>query len=1482
MNGARGLEIVEIGARSFLYVAGVYSDTISIFEVFSDGTADPVGTFANDSLSSLNGVSGFASVEILGTHFLYAVSEVDDSISVFEVQPDGTLVLAQTIIDDATLELDLPFAEVTVALAGGNPFLLVHGQNDDGISVFRIGTDGQLTNTANVDDALQVDFGMNGAAGTAVVTRGADTFVYVTGVNEDAITVFQLSPAGQLTYVSTVRDDATLLLNGAQAIESVEIGGTAFLYVGGANDDGISVFSVATDGTLTNLFNYPDSVALALNGVNDIEIFQADGKTYLLASGLSDEGVSLFEVEPTGELTLIDSVFDADDTGFAMNGIRTARIFEVDGVGLVVASGVDDDGFSIFRLGQDARPINGTDNRDILLGTQDADVISGFGGDDLIVAEEGDDTVDAGEGSDIVSGGGGNDLILGDNDLSQTESNVVTITETGQDLALTVTLPDSSDSTTIEITGLINRQPLESNTFNIVYIIDVSGSMDDPFLGSETVADLNGDGFANRLIDGTISAFQSLTDSIVGSGFTDAEAYVITFESSAFTVYDGSIIGGVFPILQSLRAGGGTNFETALQQAITVLSDAGPGKNQIYFISDGGNNEGGSILDEVATLIDPAGLNATISAIGLGTGAVLGDLDLVDDGVANNSAVRVLEPSTLTANLTGSPVANSEVSRLEIYVNGELRRVLDDTEFTVTPLGLRYDVTVDGLSTSAGDVIEVILVASDSASSEVAVTLTVPNEAQFPGDDTLIGGNGDDVLQGNGGNDHLFGDDGQDALSGGSGNDLLEGGLNHDRLIGGFGNDTLIGGPGLDTLQGGAGSDDYYIDRFDIVDELGGSAGDFDRILTRQNIDLGSSRILGTIEAVLLQGGKDVDATGTDLDDMLYGNRGDNVLYGLGRRDFLSGRQGDDSLYGGGDNDTLVGGPGADLLSGGTGTDTASYVTAAAGVIADFANPGVNRGDALGDMYFGIEVLQGSRFNDSLRGDQRGNLLEGLQGNDTLVGQDGNDTLIGGAGADRHSGGTGIDVASYATSTQGLIADLGTPGLNSGDALGDSYIGVENLEGSAFSDSLRGNHLGNTLFGRSGNDTLLGRDGNDTLDGGLGADRLIGGAGIDTADYSGAEASVVADLFDPSLNLGEAYGDTYQGIEALQGSGFSDSLRGDGLANALYGLAGNDTLVGRGGNDLLDGGPGADRIIGGDGLDTASYARASRSVVADLFNPALNTGEALGDTYLGVENLQGSGSADSLRGNHLGNTLYGEEGDDTLLGREGNDILEGGPGGDRLIGDTGTDTASYSRAAAGLIADLANPALNTGEARNDSYVSVENLVGSAFGDNLRGNHQNNALRGNDGNDTVFGRQGNDTIFGGAGDDTLRGDAGLDLLRGDDGEDLLIGGLGLDILHGGADADVFAFATAADAGLGATRDQIMDFEQGTDLIDVSGMIPGSFTFVGRGPFTGANQVRLIESASGSTVVLFNLDADLAPEAEIRVADVTGLTASDFIL
>ncbi len=457
--------------------------------------------------------------------------------------------------------------------------------------------------------------------------------------------------------------------------------------------------------------------------------------------------------------------------------------------------------------------------------------------------------------------------------------------------------------------------------------------------------------------------------------------------------------------------------------------------------------------------------------------------------------------------------------------------------------------------------------------------------------------------------------------------------------------------------------------------------------------------------------------------------------------------------------------------------------------------------------------------------------------------------------------------------------------------------GENHIIGGLGKDTLAGLGGNDSLDGGAGDDTLRGDNGNDTLVGGAGGDVLGGGTGTDRAQYNDATVAVnsavatgvTADLRAPANNTGIAAGDSYFSIENLFGSSFDDTLAGDAGSNAIWGADGqdfisgrngNDSLYGMNGDDTLLGGGGGDLLNGGAGTDRAQYLDATAGVTADLQAIANNTGFAAGDSYVSIEDLFGSSHNDNLRGNAVSNHIWGADGNDVIFGRnghdslygmDGNDTLVGGGGNDLLNGGSGTDRAQYNDAIAGLTADLQVSANNTGFAGGDSYVSIEDLYGSNFGDTLRGDAGSNAILGANGNDVILGRDGEDSLYGGNGNDTIIGQAGRDFLYGNGGN------------------DTFVYQDITDSATNYLRDQIRDFSQGADVInllniDANANLGGNqaFSFIGYSVFHGvAGELRAAVS-SGNSIVSGDVDGDGNADFSILVAGVTSLHASDFLL
>lgn len=675
----------------------------------------------------------------------------------------------------------------------------------------------------------------------------------------------------------------------------------------------------------------------------------------------------------------------------------------------------------------------------------------------------------------------------------------------------------------------------------------------------------------------------------------------------------------------------------------------------------------------------------------------------------------------------------------------------------------------------------------------------------------LSGGAGDDSIDGGAGNDVLQGGPGLDLLRGSDGDDSLVGGAGNDRLDGGAGNDTFLGGLGIDSLSGGGGDDVYIMTGNDdtVVEAEGGG---LDTVVTA----LALFALPAHVENLRFTSSLPSGATGNALPNSLSGADGN---------DSLSGGDGNDVLSGGGGNDRLFGGADADSLSGDSGDDTL-------------------------DGSSGLDWIDGGSGNDTLAGGSGGDSLFGGSGDDSLNGGDGDDWLAGGDDTDMLDGGNGTDTVSYAGASRGLTLSLAlATAQDTGEAGRDILVSIENIAGGDGDDVLLGNSDGNRLQGQPGNDSLAGLDGNDVLFGEAGDDTLSGGTGDDSLSGGPGHDSLSGDDGDDSLGGGG-------GNDILQGGAGSDFLYGGDGADSLLGGISADTMFGGGGNDyyLVDDSSDAVSEAAGGGTDlvVSAYAfilppevenlhltgtgaffgigNASANIIdgndgansldGGVGNDSL-AGLAGNDTLLGLagqDRLDGNDGNDILFGGDDADVLLGSGGNDSLLGEFGNDTLDGGVGSDLLNGGDGSDSVSFASALRSVVLSLqVSTPQDLGELGQDSFVSIENVIGSDYDDRLTGNTEANRLDGGTGNDSLSGANGNDLLLGGNGDDTLSGGPGEDSLGGGGGHDRLNGEEGNDTVQGGAGNDSLDGGTGADLLYGGAGNDTLSGGFGRDTL-----------------------------------------------------------------
>ena len=359
LNGAASVTTAVVEGTTYLFVAGFDGDDVSVFSVASNGLLASVTNVTDDATLELNGAISVTTAVVDGTTYLFVAGFDDDGVSVFSVANNGMLASVTNVPDAGRLELD-GARSVTTAVVADTTRLFVAGLTDDGVSVFNVANDGMLTSVQDVDDADDVNLELDGAQSVTTAVVADTTYLFVAGQFDDGVSVFSVAnDDGMLTSVTNVTDDGRLELDNAFSVTTAVVDGTTYLFVAGIFDDGVSVFRVGDTGLLVNVTNVTDVGSLELDGASSVTTAVVDGTTYLFVAGQFDDGVSVFSVANNGMLTNVTNVTDAGSLELASASSVTTAV--VSDTTYLFVAGFNDSGVSVFRVEDAAAPTFGSE-----------------------------------------------------------------------------------------------------------------------------------------------------------------------------------------------------------------------------------------------------------------------------------------------------------------------------------------------------------------------------------------------------------------------------------------------------------------------------------------------------------------------------------------------------------------------------------------------------------------------------------------------------------------------------------------------------------------------------------------------------------------------------------------------------------------------------------------------------------------------------------------------------------------------------------------------------------------------------------------------------------------------------------------------------------------------------------------------------------------------------------------------------------------
>ncbi len=1426
LDGALGLSTIEIDGNLYLLAGGENEDGISVFAVDSaTGALTSVTDFDDAGVSPLTGVVALGTVVVEGISYVAAAARTDNGVTLLTIDADGQLAVADSVVDDAELEIS-GANDVEIVTFGDSTFMFVVGREDSGITAFRINADGTLTEV----DSTWTD------GDSALATAEIDGKTYLFSAGSGQITAFEVAEGTSVLSID--------LLEGASDPDGDDLDVTSVSLA--FSDTTHETTNYTVDGE-TGLFKIDlrefDSLAPGQDLTVKINYTIEDG------FGGATENTATFAVTGLNDAPVAEAQTLATSEDMPVDGTVTATDADDDPVNFVLVEGsevggrvinLDHDGYFAFALAEDFSGVasfqfvatDGTDTSEAATVTIDVAPVA----DTPLLAVELTSEVPEGTPVEI-----GIDVALTDTDDSETISRVVLsgfpegaeftlgafdedpnspnlgalVIDNPDEIAalgstpLTMTPPPGyNGSFTLTVEAVVtdtttlsdSSEPTDTTSVTQIREITVTPAnnapvaVDDAFTGHEdteitgNVLDKNGAG-ADFDPDGDPLFVEAAAFSIPGGWFNIERDGSFSFrpnenfsgtESVTYTLSDG---------LASDTARINFTVEAVADTPLLTLEDS----------------------IEATTADEDTDLVLPISDLAFFDGSEIGTVTVSDmpagftltQGTANGDGTWTLtEDEANTASIVPAAHWNGsfELSILATATepsNGDRASVMDTVGIIFNPVNDKPEgeVMIDGTAAIDETLTADISALSDAdgfdpesasyqwESSSDGVTFTDlagEIEPHLVLGETLVGQQVRVVVTYQDHDDTI-----ETVTSAATTVDTL--GLSGTLNPGVISLD--LNDSGYDTTIGADGVEVFFSDENGY---LAGSSADFDGI---NGFTVTYDAV--TYDAELITGG---DLSGDGIDDLVMASATSADAYVLFGSSAGYDVEVDVTQFDGSDGFAITG-----LATGLDGTAGALDMTVGdvdGDSIDDLlinqvytVNAGVGETDTVSETY----VLLGNDggFDESINLDDLGTSVEGYKLTNTIDpgaesaistidynDDDTDDIVLGVEGA--ASGDTVylIDGAADLDSDGDGIVDIRD--LDSGqyitiaDAEGDSegiadVASVGDVTGDGLSDLVITTAVGNAYL-------------------------------VDGADL---ESGSRIELRNSEITFTNASGGVSGGGD-LNGDGTNDLTALDRNGNAVV-IFGGVSLLTQATQPLLDAAAsdlgmiaedalGAPIFLGdtnGDGFDDISVEGVNGATFLagyDVNSEAAFVGNETAETYIGeamAETIVGAGGPDSLHGEGGNDRIVAGTGDDVVRGGSGDDDLEGGIGNDQLFGEDGMDFLS-----GGHGDDL--------------------LHGGPGNDRLKGGPGDDHLIGGPDNDRLLGGKDDDRLEGRAGDDRLIGGTGNDILNGGQGNDVLKGGPGTDTLTGGPGEDVFIFR------IGDGEVTITDFDQATEpgtIIDI---------------------------------------------------------------
>lgn len=417
--GIADIEVIWFSTTPYVFAGAMSDGGVNRLVLHSDRVAELVQVSYAGQFPEQLALDNLSLVTLGGQAHLLGLGRLNDPAVLRQLDGASGQIGASVGFDAPADQLS-GWAQAVSVTVGGRDHLVVARHDAPGLWVYEVNAGHTLTLRDAVADSAKVALG--GVSDLVTVNMNGETFVIAASSTQSGVSSHRLHPDGRIEHIDSFGAHVGAGLAQSTALITTEVLGETYVVVASAGSGTLTSLRLNDHGVMFEADHKTDTLQTRFGGVQDMAGFSHEGRSFVLAGG-SDDGLSLFEIGPGGQLYHLQSL--AHQAGWTLQKVRAIEATVVEGQAIVFVSGEVATGMTQFSIdlgrfgevimaGPGDTELNGSVRDDHLEAGADDVILRGGGGNDRLVAGTGETRLWGGPGEDVFvfRPGGGVDRIM--------------------------------------------------------------------------------------------------------------------------------------------------------------------------------------------------------------------------------------------------------------------------------------------------------------------------------------------------------------------------------------------------------------------------------------------------------------------------------------------------------------------------------------------------------------------------------------------------------------------------------------------------------------------------------------------------------------------------------------------------------------------------------------------------------------------------------------------------------------------------------------------------------------------------------------------------------------------------------------------------------------------------------------------------------------------------------------------------------------